>query len=116
MRFIFEQYSIGVYVKDILCELDRRGVTYNGKEFVRSTVYNILKNEKYAGIYRFNGEIIENMFPQIVPTDIFEKVRAKVQKNHYGKRSVQVVYILRNNVICANGQHKINKAVQFNET
>lgn len=80
VRFIFEQYSIGVYVKDILCELDRRGVTYNGKEFVRSTVYNILKNEKYAGIYRFNGEIIENMFPQIVPTDIFEKVRAKVQK------------------------------------
>ena len=108
VRFIFEQYSIGVYVKNILLELDRRGVTYNGKEFVRSTVYNILKNEKYAGIYRFNGEIIENMFPQIVPTDIFEKVRAKVQKNHYGKRSIQVVYLLRNKLKCGYCGQSVN--------
>ena len=108
VRFIFEQYSIGVYVKDILFKLDRRGITYNGKEFVRSTVYNILKNKKYAGIYRFNGEIIENMFPQIVPTDIFEKVRAKVQKNHYGKRSVQVVYLLRNKLKCGYCGQSVN--------
>ena len=108
VRFIFEQYSIGVYVKNILLELDRRGVTYKGKPFVRSTVYNILKNEKYAGIYHFNGQIIENMFPQIVPTDIFEKVRAKVQKNHYGKRSVQVVYLLRNKLKCGYCGQSVN--------
>lgn len=30
VRYIFEQYSIGVYVKHILLELDRRGVTYHG--------------------------------------------------------------------------------------
>ena len=108
VRFIFEQYSIGVYVKNILLELDRRGVTYKGKPFVRSTVYNILKNEKYAGIYRFNGEIIENMFPQIVPTDIFEKVRAKVQKNRYGKHSVQVVYLLRNKLKCGYCGQSVN--------
>lgn len=108
VRFIFEQYSIGVYVKNILLELDRRGVTYKGKPFVRSTVYNILKNEKYAGIYHFNGQVIENMFPQIVPTDIFEKVRAKVQKNHYGKRSVQVVYLLRNKIKCGYCGRSVN--------
>lgn len=108
VRFIFEQYSIGVYVKNILLELDRRGVTYKGKPFVRSTVYNILKNEKYAGIYHFNGQIIENMFPQIVPTDIFEKVRAKVQKNHYGKHSVQVVYLLRNKLKCGYCGQSVN--------
>ena len=108
VRFIFEQYSIGVYVKNILLELDRRGVTYKGKPFVRSTVYNILKNEKYAGIYHFNGQIIENMFPQIVPTDIFEKVRAKVQKNHYGKRSVLVVYLLRNKLRCGYCGQSVN--------
>ena len=108
VRFIFEQYSIGMYVKNILLELDRRGVTYKGKPFVRSTVYNILKNEKYAGIYHFNGQIIENMFPQIVPTDIFEKVRAKVQKNHYGKHSVQVVYLLRNKLRCGYCGQSVN--------
>ena len=106
--FIFEQYSIGVYVKNILLELDRRGVTYKGKPFVRSTVYNILKNEKYAGIYHFNGQVIENMFPQIVPTDIFEKVRAKVQKNHYGKRSTETVYLLRNKLKCGYCGRSVN--------
>ena len=108
VRFIFEQYSIGVYVKHILLELDRRGVTYHGKEFGRSTVYNILKNEKYAGIYRFRGELIENMFPQIVPTEIFEKVREKVEKNHYGKRSVQVIYLLRNKLKCGYCGQSVN--------
>ena len=108
VRFIFEQYSIGVHVKNILLELDRRGVTYKGKPFVRSTVYNILKNEKYAGIYHFNGQVIENMFPQIVPTDIFEKVRAKVQKNHYGKRSTETVYLLRNKLKCGYCGQSVN--------
>lgn len=108
MRYIFEQYSIGVYVKHILLELDRRGVTYHGKEFVRSTVYNILKNEKYAGIYRFRGELIENMFPQIVPTEIFEKVREKVEKNHYGKRSVKIFYLLRNKMKCGYCGQSVN--------
>lgn len=108
VRFIFEQYFIGVYVKHILLELDRRGVTYHGKEFGRSTVYNILKNEKYVGIYRFRGELIENMFPQIVPTEIFEKVREKVEKNHYGKRSVQVIYLLRNKLKCGYCGQSVN--------
>ena len=67
-----------------------------------------MKNEKYAGIYHFNGQIIENMFPQIVPTDIFEKVRAKVQKNHYGKRSIQVVYLLRNKIKCGYCGQSVN--------
>ena len=95
IRHIYEQYATGVYVKDIIAELHKRGISYYGKPFGRSTVYNILKNEKYAGIYRFNGQLFENMYPQIVPNDIFEKVRAKIQKNQYGKRSVQVVYLLR---------------------
>ena len=100
VRYIYEQYVIGVYVKNIITELHKRGITYYGKPFGRSTVYNILKNEKYAGIYRFKGQVFENMYPQIVPSEIFEKVRAKIEKNHYGKRSVQVVYLLRQKMKC----------------
>ena len=100
VRYIYEQYAIGVYVKNIITELHKRGIAYYGKPFGRSTVYNILKNEKYAGIYRFKGQVFENMYPQIVPSEIFEKVRAKIEKNHYGKRSVQVVYLLRQKMKC----------------
>lgn len=107
VRFIFEHYSVGIYVKDILAELDRRGIRYHGKPFGRSTVYNILKNEKYAGVYRFQGEEYD-IFPQIIPTDIFEKVRAKVKKNQYGKRSVQVTHLLRHKLRCGYCGQSVN--------
>lgn len=50
VRYIYEQFSIGVYVKDIIKALTDKGIYYRGKPFARNTVYNILKNEKYSGI------------------------------------------------------------------
>lgn len=104
VKYIYEQYSAGVYVKDITAALTERGIYFHGKKFARNTVYNILKNEKYSGIYRHGEETFDNIYPQIVPTEIYEKVRAKTNANKYGRRSVEVVYLLRGNVICANGQ------------
>ena len=45
VRYIYEQYSYDVAVKDIIKVLTERGVYYKGKEFLRNTVYNMLKNE-----------------------------------------------------------------------
>lgn len=100
VRYIYEQYSIGVYVKDIIANLTARGILNKGKPFARNTIYNILKNEKYSGIYRHNNEVFTNIYPQIVPTETFEKVRNKVNANKYGKQSTDIVYLLRNKVKC----------------
>lgn len=100
VRYIFEQYSLGVYVKDIIKSLTAKGIYNHGKPFARNTVYNILKSEKYSGIYRHDGEVFENIYPQIVPTEVYERVRAKIDENKYGKRSVEVVYLLRQKMKC----------------
>lgn len=100
VRHIFEQYAMNVYVKDIIAELNKKGITNHGKPFARNTIYNTLKNEKYSGVYRHGNEVFENIYPQIVPTELFEKVRKKTNQNKYGKRSVEVVYLLRNKVKC----------------
>lgn len=100
VKFIFEQYAMGVYVKDIIKALTAKGILNRGKPFARNTVYNILKNEKYSGIYRHNDEVFTNIYPQIVPQDIFDTVRSKIDGNHYGKRSTEVVYLLRNKMVC----------------
>ena len=42
------------------------------------------------------------MYPQIVPTDIYERVRAKVTNNKYGKKSVKIDFLLRQKLICGN--------------
>lgn len=100
IRFIYEQYSVGVYVKDIMESLNNRGILNKGKPFARNTIYNILKNEKYSGVYRFKDEVYNNMFPQIVPTSTYEIVREKIDKNRYGKQSTETIYILRNKIKC----------------
>lgn len=100
IRYIYEQYSIGVFVKDIIDNLTSRGIYNKGKPFARNTIYNILKNEKYSGVYRYGGEVFDNIYPQIVPTKTFEIVRKKVDKNKYGKASTTTVYLLRNKVKC----------------
>jgi DNA invertase Pin-like site-specific DNA recombinase len=100
VRYMFEQYSMGTYVSTIISNLTARGILNKGKPFVPNTVYNILKNEKYSGVYRRGEEVIDNMYPQIVPQQLFDAVRQKVTENRFGKRSVKVVYLFRDKMIC----------------
>lgn len=100
VRYIFEQYSLGVIVADIIKALTSMGVLCRGKPFARNTIYGILKNIKYSGVYYYGNERIDNMYPQIVPTDIFEIVRAKAKQNATGKKSVKTVYLFRHKLKC----------------
>ena len=100
VNYIYEQYSKGVYVRNIINTLTSQGVIYRGKPFATNTIYNILKNRKYSGVYYHENERIDNMYPQIVPTDLFEKVRAIIDKNKSGKRSIRVDYLLRHKLKC----------------
>ena len=100
VRYIYDQYAQGVYVKDIIDSLTAKGVYNRGKKFAKNTVYNILRNEKYVGIYRYHDEVFDNIYPQIVSAETFENVRRKILSNRYGSRSVEVVYLLRGKLKC----------------
>ena len=100
VRFMYEQYSKGVYVKEIISQLTNKGILYKGKPFAPNTVYGILANEKYSGVYMKDGETVDNIYPQLISTDIYKIVRAKVEQNKFGKRSIKAVYLLRHKVKC----------------
>jgi hypothetical protein len=100
VKFIFDQYAKGVYVKDIIHELTMKGILNKGKPFAQNTIYGILKNEKYLGKYMHGDELVENIYPQIIDEGVFNKVRVKTEANHRGSRSVQTVYLLRGKVKC----------------
>lgn len=100
VRFIYEEYAKDTYVKDIISALTAKGILNHGKPFAKNTIHNILKNEKYSGIYRHGNEVFTNIYPQIVPTETYEKVRAKSQRNLKGSRSPSEVYLLRGKLIC----------------
>ena len=108
VRFMYAEFSKGVIVKDIIKELTAMGKTYRGKPFAMNTVYNILRNEKYIGIYRINDEVLTNMYPQIVDENIYNQVNAILKRNKRGSRSVETNYLLKHKIRCGYCGNNIN--------
>lgn len=108
VRFIYEQYAKNVIVKDIIAALTEKGILYNGKPFVTNTIHNILKNEKYSGVYRHGDEVYTDIYPQIVPDAIFQIVQAKNADKRYGSLSQYVKYLLHKKVVCGYCGNSIN--------
>ena len=100
IRFIFSQYATGTIVKDITKMLNEKGILHRGKPFPRNTIYDMLKNEKYLGICHHGAEEYTNIYPQIISKPIWNIIRKKTQENKIGKQSIEVVYLLRNKMIC----------------
>ena len=59
--FMYEQYSKGVFVKDIIQALTENGILHKGKPFSKNTVYGILANKKYSGSCKKGDEIANNI-------------------------------------------------------
>lgn len=122
VRYIFEQYAMGVYVKDIISALTAKGIFNKGKPFAETTIHNMLRNEKYTGVYRYKDDVFDNIFPQILPKELYEKVRHKSELNRYGRRSIETVYLLRNRLVCGycgcpisaeTGTEKVGKVIRY---
>ena len=99
IKYIFEQYSYGETVPKIILKLNERGLLHYGKPFVPNCIYHILRNEKYIGITKINGELFD-IYPKIISQEIFDKVRKRIDANKFGKRGVAEVYLLRHKVRC----------------
>ena len=108
VRYIFSQYAAGVFVRDIIASLTSRGILYYSKPFCRATVYKLLKNERYSGVYHYNGEAFTNIYPPIIPKEIYEKVRKKIESNRYGKLSTETIYLLRHKIKCGYCGQSVN--------
>lgn len=108
VRFIYTRYAQNVYIKQIIEELNQKGILNRGKPFAINTVHHILQNEKYSGVYHYADETFTNLYPQIVPEDLFLAVQEKNKKNKYGSRSPFVVYLLHKKIVCGYCGNKIN--------
>ena len=100
VKRIFEEFSRGICVREIIERLTAQGIYKNGKKFPMNTVYNILRCERYTGIYRKDEEVVDNMYPAIITQELFDKVQAILQTYQHGKNSIEVTYLLRNKLKC----------------
>ena len=110
LRYMFERYDAGSYVKDIVAALKARGITKRGQPFAQSTVYRMLLLERYTGVYRYGNEVYENMYPQIIDKELYARIKARSAILRHGKSSVQVTYLLSRKLICGYCGKSINGA------
>jgi len=100
---IFEMYAAGTFGKNIIKTLTDEGIMHRkGKPFTKTTIYGILQNTRYAGVYthKVEGEYT-NTFPRIVPQHLFDTVQTIVAGNRIGRRAPDdVVYLLKNKMKC----------------
>lgn len=100
VRRVFEECASGKLIKTILEEIREQGILNRGKPFGRNTLYQMLSQERYVGIYRHDGEMFTNIYPQIVSKELFAIVKTKKDNNKYGKHKPNVYYLLKNKCTC----------------
>ncbi len=97
---MFNMYANGAMAKEIIARLKSRGITHRGKPFIPTAVYNILHNQKYIGRYEIHGVVYTNIYPAIVPLEIFEKVQQIAEHNKIGQVSRETVFLLKGKIFC----------------
>jgi len=109
----------------IIEELNRRGVrTRRGREFGRNSLHEILRNEKYTGVYIYRRSALPDKFgkrnnhadrsrndiirieggvPQIINREVFDAVQTIMDKRKmepYVRSDAKEVYLLSGKVFC----------------
>ncbi len=133
VQMIFDMYHSGSGYLKIINALNARGfLTKRGQPFGKNSIYEILKNEKYTGVYTFNvakgvnpmtgkynkhkqnapGEIIriEGGVPQIISKKLFDEVKAMREKNAQtarGRATAKATYLLSGRVFCGECKHAL---------
>ena len=124
VRIIFDMYSKGYGYSAILDKLHEQGKkTKAGNEFQKNSLYSILSNPKYQGMYVYNRcsaktsvgtrnthlykedediIFVEGGCPQIVDTEIYEKVQAILTEHKHtgGRANAKENYLLSGKVFC----------------
>ena len=130
VRMIFDKVLEGVGYGDIIHDLNSMGyLTRGGKPFGKNSLHEILRNEKYRGVYIFNRvekkdvnrkrnnhrsknpeEMIriEGGVPQIIDDKVWEGVQAILNsrtKHRVSNNSGKETYLLTGKIICGECGH-----------
>lgn len=99
----FSRYADGDTVADICESFNARGYrTAKGAKFNKSSFKNIFRNEKYIGVYTFDGIRAEDAVPSIVSSELWNAVqsRLKVNEKAPARGKAKVPYLLSGKIFC----------------
>ena len=102
---IFELYADGCTAKEI-AEAIYPAKNSRGNDFKPTTIMNILRSDKYIGMYRFGDVVTPGGLPQIIPNDLWDKVQTRLKSN-VKKRSgnTKMTFYLTGSLFDGDGNH-----------
>ena len=103
VRECFARKLSGEPVNSIASDMARRGVTtYTGRPASYTFVYNLLKNEKYTGVYVWGDVRVDGGMPQIISTEDFRRAQ-EVKPRKQRVNEEWDVYLLTGKAVCSCG-------------
>lgn len=99
----FTRYAGGETIKEICADFNSRGFrTSRGAPFVKSSFQNMLRNERYVGIYKYKDIRIESGVPAIVSKEVFDAVQRRLKSNAQApaKSKAKTDYLLSGKLFC----------------
>ena len=103
VKMIFDMYAAGSTVTEIITHLNSLGLrNRRGKAFTNNSLYAVLKNEKYTGVYLYKDKRIEGGMPRIVDDDTFWRVQEmlKVNKRAPAHKWSKAEFLLTDKLFC----------------
>lgn len=100
---IFTLYAEGKTSAEIIRHCNSKNYkTSKGQPFNKSSIYRIVTNDRYLGIYRHGDIATEGGIPQIIDKELFDKVQKIVNKNKAQKArgKAKTNYLLSGKVFC----------------
>ena len=108
VRRIFQEYQEGKPQAEIVADLNRDGFrTTRGMAFSKNSIYRIISNEKYTGMYRYKDIEDPDGIPPIISKEQFEAVQKMADRKHYKKRKKEPadMFILTGKLYCGHCGH-----------
>ena len=124
VRHIFQRRAEGASYNTIIAELNERGWrTKRNRPFVKNSLLEIFRNQKYIGIYQFGKAInnppsgkrnnhqapgentitVENAVPAIVEKSIWDIVQSQIKRQLNGSGRAKRAYLLSGHIYCQCG-------------
>ena len=103
IRHVFERYASGVPKKQIMDELNAKGIkNAYGRPMSLSCLQNALRNRKYIGEYLFDGAPVTGGCEAIVDEDIFNQVQKKLDSKRHAPaaKKAREDYLLQGKAFC----------------
>ena len=104
VREIFTRYANGEPAEKIAASLNERGLrTRTGKPFVKNSFFQIFRNRRYIGEYRYKDIVTPGGIPAIVDEDLFNRVQQRFEQNkiaHGRPAKEDVSYLLTTKLFC----------------